>query len=49
LNVVFAVSAALVAVPLMGLAPLQPPDAAHEVAFWLDQVRSTVLPEPTWL
>ena len=49
-KVIVAVSAALVAVPLIACGPVQPPaagPAVHEVAFWLDQTMSTVLPEDT--
>ena len=48
-KVVSLLRAAVVTVPLSGLLPLQPPDAWHDVAFCVDQVRSTVLPELTWL
>jgi hypothetical protein len=46
-KVVLLVSAALVAVPLVGRLPLHPPDAVQAVAFVLDHMRSTVLPEET--
>ena len=46
-KVVLLVSAALVAVPLTGRLPFHPPEAVQVVAFVLDQMRSTVLPEET--
>ena len=47
-KVVLVVRAAVVNVPLVFCVPLQPPDAVQEVAFVLDQMRFTVLPELTW-
>ena len=49
-NVVLAVSAADVADPLAGSEVFEnppPPDRVHAVAFWLDHVSMTVLPELT--
>jgi hypothetical protein len=34
-------------VPLVAFAPVQPPEAAHEVAFALDQVNVELLPDVT--
>lgn len=45
--VVFAVSAAVVSLPLMDFAPLQAPDAVHEVELVEFQVSTDVLPEAT--
>jgi hypothetical protein len=46
-KVVFAVIAGEVAVPAVVWMPDQPPEAVHDVAFWLDQVSVTVPPEAT--
>lgn len=42
-----AASAAEVSVPLVAFAPVQPPEAVHEVALVLDQVSAVVAPEVT--
>jgi hypothetical protein len=44
---VVAVSALVVVLPLAALVPLQPPEAVHEVALVLLQVRVEVRPEAT--
>jgi len=44
---VVAVSASLVALPLVALVPLQPPEAVHEVALVLLHVRVDMPPDAT--
>jgi hypothetical protein len=46
-NFVVAVRAAVLAEPLVGSDPLQPPDAVHDVALVADQVREEAAPLAT--
>ncbi len=46
-KVALAARAAVVSVPLVALAPVQPPEAVHDVALVLDQASAVVVPEVT--